>query len=278
MKNIIKLYFTFLVAGLLFSCKKNVSEISYVGGTEPVLSANSTGNIPLSFANKDNEAIRLSWTNPDYQFSTGTSSHDVSYKVEIDTTGANFTNPNKKVLGLSKELSISMTQNELNDYLLNQLNLVAGISHNIEFRVIASLVNNSLPLASNVLKYTVTPYAIPPKVAPPASGELFITGGATPAGWMTDGDPDNASQKFTQVSPTMYVINSINLTGGQSYLFVPDYGNWGAKYGFAGNSNQNNTAGDDLAASGGDILAPAASGLYKVEVDFQRGKFILTKL
>jgi starch-binding outer membrane protein SusE/F len=278
MNNIIKLSFTFLIAGALFSCKKNVSKISYEGSTDPVLSANRTTTIPLSFATKDNEAITLNWTNPNYQFSTGTSSHDVSYKVEIDTTNANFTNPNKKVIGISRDLSLTMTQTELNDYLLNQLNLVAGIPHNIEFRVVASLINNSLPTISNVLKYTVTPYAIPPKVTPPSTNELFITGAATPAGWMSGGDPDNAAQKFTRVSPTLYVLNSINLNADASYLFVPNYGDWGAKYGFAGSNNANNVNGDDLAASGGDMKSPPAAGAYKIEVDFQRGKFTLTKL
>jgi hypothetical protein len=155
MNNIKKLSFTLLVAGALFSCKKNVSEVTYENATAPVLSANRTTTIPLSFATKDNEAVTLNWTNPNYQFSTGTSSHDVSYKVEIDTTNATFTNPNKKVIGLSRDLTLSMTQSELNDYLLNQLNLVPGIPHNIEFRVVASLVNNTLPQTSNVYNYSI---------------------------------------------------------------------------------------------------------------------------
>lgn len=278
MKHLLKLSFTFLAALVLFSCKKNVSTISYEGGTEPVLSASRTGTIPLTFATASSEAIKLTWTNPAYRFSTGFSSQDVSYKVELDTTGANFTNPAKKVIGLSKELTLTMTQSELNDYMLNQLNLVPGIPHNIEFRVISSLVGNALPLTSNVLKYTVTPYAIPPKVTPPASGKLFITGGATPASWMGGGDPELASQQFTKVSETLYVLNSITLTGGGSYLFVPVYGDWGNKYGFTGNGNENNVTSDDFKAAGNDIKAPAATGTYKIEVDFQRGKFTATKL
>jgi hypothetical protein len=76
----------------------------------------------------------------------------------------------------------------------------------------------------------------------------------------------------------LYVLNSIALNGGQSYLFVPLYGDWNAKYGGVGANNTNNVNGDDFRANGGDLLAPPVSGNYKIEVDFQRGKFTVTKL
>ncbi|HEU4471204.1 MAG TPA: SusE domain-containing protein [Flavisolibacter sp.] len=279
MKNLIKFFLIILGSAFFFSCEKKLSEVTYEGGTEPVLSANRTTTIPLSFATKDDQAIALSWTNPDYKFSTGPSSHDVAYLVEIDTTGANFTNPARKSIGVARDLSLSLTQDQLNGYLLNDLNLVPGMVHNIEIRVTASLgTNSALPLRSNVLKYTVTPYAIPPKVTPPASGKLFVTGSATPGNWMGGGDPELASQRFTQVTPTLYVLNSIALNGGQSFLFVPVYGDWNNKYGFTGNGNENNVVSDDFRAGGNDIKAPAVSGNYKIEVDFQRGKFTVTKL
>ena len=71
-------------------------KIYYEEGTAPVLTANRTSTIPLSFATQDNEAIKLNWTNPDYKFTTGVSSQNVTYLIEIDTTGANFTNPNRQ--------------------------------------------------------------------------------------------------------------------------------------------------------------------------------------
>lgn len=277
-KKLVSLLLSSFLLAFLWSCEKKESKIFYEGGTAPVLTASRTGNIPLAFATKDQEAIKLNWTNPNYQFTTGISSQNVSYQVEIDTTGANFTNPGKKVLALTNDLSLSITQEQLNDYLLNQLQLKAGMSHNIEMRVKSSLASNAVPLYSNVMKFTVTPYAIPPKVTPPASGKLFITGAATPAGWMGGGDAELASQKFNQVSPTMYVLPSIALKGGESYLLVPVYGNWDNKYGALGANNSNNPDGDDFKAGGGDLKAPAASGNYKIQVDFQRGKFTLTKL
>lgn len=279
MKISFKIFAAFLLAGVFFACKRNISDVNYQGGTAPTLSADRTGTIPLSFVNQNNEAIKLMWTNPAYQFSTGVSSQDVSYLIEIDTTGANFKNPARKQIIVAKDMSVTITQSDFNGYLLNDLNLRADMPHNIEIRITSRLANNSVPLTSNVLKYTVTPYSIPPKVAPPASGKLFITGSATPASWQCGcGEPELTSQQFTQVSPTDYVINSITLTGGGSYLFIPVYGSWSEKYGYSGSNNANNVNGDDLKYQGGDILAPAVSGNYKIEVDFQRGKFIVTKL
>lgn len=267
-----------LLTTTIWSCKKDENKIYFTGGTAPVLSANKTA-INLSFVNKNQEAIKLLWTNPNYKFTTGLSSQTVAYVIEIDTTGANFTNPNKKSISLSSDLSISFTQGDFNDFLLNQLVLKPGIPHNIEIRVTSTLNPNSVPLTSNVLKYTVIPYAIPPKVAPPASGKLYITGSATPASWQCGcNEPELLTQKFTQVSPTLYVLPSIALTGGGSYLLLPVYGSWSAKYGGTAANNKNDVNGDDFKDGGNDLLAPSVSGNYKIEVDFQRGKFTVTKL
>lgn len=255
------------------SCTKDENQLVYEGGTEPVLSA-SSNTITLSFATSAQQAIKLMWTNPNYQFNTGVSSQDVNYHVEIDKGGANFGSANKQTVVVSKDLFLSLTVGQLNDYLLNQLLLAPNVQKEIEIRVKASLANSATTLISNTLKYNVTPYAIPPKVTPPATGKLFIVGSATPGGW-TNPVP-TPSQEFTQVSPTLYTIN-VALSGGNSYLWLPENGVW-TKYGGVGANNSNDPIEGDFKAEGGDMIAPAASGNYKIEVDFQRGKYKLTKL
>lgn len=287
MKKFIKIFsHLFLLAMVVTSCKKEENKIYYEGGTNPVLTAvtnSGTPEVTMGFATQSENAVTFNWTNPDYKFTTGVSSQDVSYTLEIDTAGANFTNPNKKTVVLSKLLTLKLTQSELNDYMLNQLVLAPSIPHTLEIRVKSSLVNNSAVLISNVVTLTVTPYTIPPKVNPPAASTLYITGSATPASWMGGGDPEVLSQKFTKVSETIYEL-TVNLNGGASYLFVPRYGNWSAlppdpeKYGFTGANNSNNVNGDDFKPFGGDMLSPAASGTYKIVVDFQRGKFTVTRI
>ncbi len=276
MKRYLKFLSAVLAIVIFAGCEKDENKIMYEGGTPPALTANKSGTIALAFVNQDQEAVRLMWTNPEYKFTTGINSQDVNYQVEIDTTGANFTNPNKKVISVSKDLSLTMTQGELNDYLLNELVLLPGMPHNIEMRVSSFLGSNAVKLTSNVLKFVVTPYAIPPKVPPPASGQLFIVGSATPGGW--NNPVPVPSQEFTKISNTLYEIASINISAGGSYLFLPVNGDWSAKYGALGANNTNNPNGDDFKPGGGDMLAPSVAGNYKIQVDFQRGKFTLTKL
>jgi len=274
MKKIVNQLMLFCgLAFFLAACEKDENRITYLGGETPVLSANKTNVIPLTYLTKDQEAVRFSWTNPNYKFTTGISSQDVSYTLEIDTAGANFGSAHIKRVSINKDLSISFTQSQFNDFLLNQLELSTGRTYNMEIRVISNLVNNNAKLISNTMSFQATPYAIPPKVTPPAGGQLFMVGSATPGGW--NNPVPTPSQQFTQVSPTLYEL-TITLNGG-SYLFLPINGFWGAKFGGLGANNTNNPDGDDFKPEGGDLAAPAAPGTYKVTVDFQRGKFSLVR-
>jgi len=280
MKNIVKQIFLLAaIVTTLASCKKDENKSYFLGGTAPVLTASST-TLPLTFATKDNLAITFSWTNPNYQLASGISSQDVSYILEIDTTGSNFTNPNRQTVAISKDLSVSFTQSVFNDYLLNQLVLKPGVPHNVEVRVKSS-ISSAVPLNSNVLKFVVTPYAIPPKVAPPTTGHLYIVGSATPGGdahgW--DNPVPVPSQEFTQISPTLYEI-TIALFGGKEYLFLPLNGDWSHKYACKNNpaGTTPNTGGDFGYDFNDNFPGPTATGNYKIQVDFQRGKFTVTKL
>lgn len=274
MKKILNILFFSSILALFFgACKKDEYKNYFEGSTAPVLST-TANTVKLSYATASEEAVKFTWTNPNYVFTTGVSSQSVNYVLEIDTTGANFTNPNKKSISISQELSLSLTVAEFNDYLLNQLVLKPGMNHNLDVRVKASLANGAVPVYSNVLKLTATPYSIPPKVAVPGSGKLYLVGSASPGGW--NNPVPVPSQEFTKVSETLYEL-TIALSGGNSYLFLPVNGDWGVKYGAMGANNSNNPDGDDFKPGGGDMLAPSTSGTYKIVVDFQRGKFSVTK-
>jgi hypothetical protein len=277
MKKVFQYSVLALMLGSGFTaCKKDEQRVFFDGGTPSLLSASQQTSIPLSFMTKDNEAVTFSWTNPDYKFTTGLSSQNVTYLWQMDTAGANFTNPKRKEISIANDLSRTFTQNEINDFMLNQLELAVGIPHDMEFRLISSIAGSSpTSLVSNVVKLKATPYAIPPKVNPPASGRLFMVGNATPGGW--NNPVPVPSQEFTQVSPTVYEL-TLNLAAGNSYLFLPVNGSWDQKYGCLGSNNTNNPDGDDFRPGGGDMLAPAPGGNFKVQVNFQQGKFKLTRL
>jgi hypothetical protein len=269
MKHIFKLVlFSMMIAGLFTSCNKDENKVLYSGGTPPVLTASSTAPMVLLIANKNNQAISFNWTNPNYYFNTGISSQDVTYTVQFDTTGSNFTNPNMGQKSISKDLTVSFTVKDLNTILLG-MGLAENVPHNMEIRVRSTMANSSAPLYSNVIKIVITPYL---DVVYPVPTKLYITGSATPGNWMGGGDPELVSQRFTKVGSSRFEI-TITLSANNSFLFVPVYGDWGNKYGFIGANNANNVNGDDFMPNGGDMKAPAATGSYKVSVDFKSGKW-----
>lgn len=257
----------------MWSCKKEETKI-YLESNDPVtLTASSTAPLVLMQSNAGKTAVSFSWTNPNYRFTTGPSSQNVTYTLQVDTTGASFTNPNRQEVAISKDLGVTYTVKDLN-ILLGKMNLQENMPHQLEFRVKAA-INGSAPVYSNVVKMTVTPY-LDVAVALPASGKLYITGSATPGSWMGGGDPELASQRFTKVNSTQYEI-VLPLSAGNSFLFVPVYGDWSNKYGYDGSNNSNNVYGDNFKVNGGDMKAPPETATYKITVNFKTGKYTVVK-
>lgn len=277
MKLIIsKLFFISAIALMLSSCKKDQAQQFYEGGTAPKLSASVSTTIPLAYATKDQQGVVFSWLNPNYQFINGISSQDVAYTLEIDKTGNNFAGANKIAVSIAKELSVTYTQDQFNT-LIAGLNLTVGTAASIDVRLKASMNGNAATLlTSNTLVFSVTPYNPPPKVAIPSLGVLYLVGSATAGGW--NNPVPTPSQQFTQVSTTLYTI-TVSLTGGQEFLFLPKNGDWGHK--FACNKSVSPPSGETGGVFGYDFNdnfpGPAASGTYKIDVDFQKGIYTLTK-
>ena len=266
---------------LLGACKKDESKVTFTGGSAPVLTASQSDSIPLPLTDSTSTAVTFSWTNPNYMYSDGVSSQNVTYYLEIDTLGANFSSPNMKTVSFTSTVSTSYTVSALNALLSNGLVLNTGEQHHIQVRVQAFIAPFTLgssigALYSDTLNFAVTPYAIPPAVTPPASGTLYITGSATPDGWMVGGSPSSvAGQQMVQVSPTLYTI-TMQLIGGQQFLVVPVAGDWTNKY--ATSDANSPVTGDTFGYNlGSNFNGPLASGKYTVTFNFQTGSYTITQ-
>lgn len=281
MKNKLKLLLGSLFIALAFSsCEKDENKVYFEGGTAPVLTASSTAALVLLPANQGNLAIKFNWTNPNYQFNTGISSQDVSYILQVDTTGANFKSPSIQEVSIAKELTKSFTVKELNT-VLTKLEMKENIPHNIEFRIKSTLINSSVPLYSNVVKVVITPY-LDVAIPIPATGQLFITGSACASDW-TNNPP--LAQKLTQVSITEYTI-TMNFVPGKEYKFLTTLNQWqpqyGAKTGAGGTASggelglNNNTPAYPSDPS--SVPTPALAGTYKITLNFKTGRYTVVKL
>jgi hypothetical protein len=257
---------------VLWGCKKDENQIFFEGGKSPVLTSTAAATVVLDIANKDNVFSTFRWTNPNFQFTTGNSSQDVTYTLQVDTSTAASTFASSKMqeVVISKDLSRSFTVKEFNT-ILAKLGLAENVAKGIDIRIKAT-IGSAVPVYSNVIKMTVTPYL---DVIYPVPANLFITGSATPLNWQCGcaSDGTGATQRFTKINAYTFEL-TITLNGGQSYLLLPVYGSWSAKYGGAGSANNsNNVNGDDFRPNGSDLLAPPTTKSYKITVDFKTGKF-----
>lgn len=273
-------FITSILAGAVIvfgSCKREIVEVTYKSGTAPVLTASASDTISLLPADSSNTAVTFNWTNPNYMFSTGVSTFDVSYNLEVDTLGANFGSANKQTVSIISDLSTSFTVTAFNALVANGLGLSYGHPHHIQTRIKSFITNGdtgAVALYSNALDFVVTPYAPPPKITPPATNTLYIVGSATAGGWDNPIDKvDPATQEFTQVSPTEYTI-TIPLIGGGEYKLISVNGSWTDQWSVATQDTYPN--GGPFVFNGNNCIAPAASGTYTIDVNFQTGIFTVT--
>lgn len=266
-----------ILATIFFTaCEKNIEGggniATYSNGKLPVLAASAATVAPVA-ADSNKVALTLSWTNPEYSID----SNSVKYIVEIDSTNRNFAKSVTRTVTGTR--SMSMLAKELNSILLG-FGFAFNTAYDIDVRVISSYPNNNERLVSNTLKLRVTPYKIPPKVALPTSGRLFLVGDASDGGW--NNPVPVPSQEFSRLDETTFA-GVFNLKAG-SYLILPINGDWGQKYALTNNGVPGIANGGDFVyygpgVGGGDNFpSPATSaGLYKIVVDFQTGKFTVTQ-
>ena len=282
MKKIVYL-FLFAILILANSCKKQEETAYFKGGTNPILTAisNSGGAvIDLIPADSTKTALSVSWTNPEYMFNNGVSSLNVAYLLEIDTVGSNFSYAKRAQIGISQSTDIDLSGTNFNSYLTNLMGLDTSFSHQLEIRILAYIVTSGAgadTLFSNVLKFTAKPYYPPPLITPPASGNLYIVGDATPGGWPPFSNDPNI-QKFTKITGTLYEL-TININANGEYKFVEIPGQWDKQWSIKTEpaAGAPETLSGKLFFNGGNGRAPSQGGSYKVTVDFQTGKYTFIK-
>ncbi len=270
------------LAGLasLASCNKQQAIVTFEGGTAPVLTATTTDSIPLPLSDTTATAVTFSWTNPNYQYSDGISSMDVTYYLEFDTT-TSFNSSIMATVGLSSSLRQTYSVAQLNAIVANQMGLSTGNPHTLDVRVESFLqpfTSTSAPvgvLNSSPLTYTVIPYMPPPAVKPPPNDSLYIVGAAVVADNWANPIPaaDVASEAFTELSPTHYQI-TIALAGGAEYKLICQNGSWTNQWSVASTDTEPN--GGAFIFNGANCITPTSSGTYRIDVNFQSGIFTVT--
>lgn len=250
----------------LIACKKEGDLAVYAPGTTVSIST-STNAVAAAPADSLKTALTVSWTSPKYSVDSST----VKYIVEIDSSGRNFSKAVAKTV--TGSLSASYTAKELNNLLLGY-GFSFGVAYDMDIRVTSSYANNNEQLKSATVKVKMTPYKIPPKVTPPASGRLFLVGSATAGGWSNP--VPTPTQEFSKIDSVTYA-GVFDLTGGNEFLILPVNGDWSHKYSVADKSVSGLNAGGNFGYDLSDnIPGPGTTGKYLIKLDFQAGRFTVT--
>lgn len=267
MKKIIKHTLYFMAAAIILAaCDKVAGLPHFDNGMAPTVSSNTMTLAPAPADSLDT-VLTISWSSPHY----ATDSSSVKYVIEMDSSGRDFSNAFMREV--SGALKTSFTAKELNDMLL-AWGFDFNVAYPVDLRVISSYANNNEQYRSGTVTITMTPYKVPPKVQPPASGTLFLVGSATNGGW--DNPVPVPTQQFAQLDSVTYG-GVFDLTGGNQYLILPVNGNWDHKYAVADNTISGLSEGGDFGADLSDNFpGPANSGKYAILVDFQHGTFKVT--
>jgi len=267
MRSIIN--FVVLLTGVAFftACEKVEDLPNYNLGNPVVLSASAT-TIAFQAADSDKTALTLNWTFPHY----ATDSANMKYIVEIDSTGRNFAGEVTRIV--TKKLSTSFTAKELNNILLGY-GYAFNVAVDMDVRVTSSYLNNNEKFISNTVKIKMTPYKVPPKVALPASGRLFIVGDASTFGWTNDATPPfPPDREFSRINETTWG-GIFYMTGGGGYKLLQTQGDWSTQF---HQVSGNALSGTFEQKDADPAFSSPSAGWYKIIFDFQAGKYTLTAL
>jgi starch-binding outer membrane protein SusE/F len=265
MKNFIKNIVAILFIGCaIASCDKSNDLMVASNGNAVTLSSSVATLVPLP-ADSNKISLTFNWTSPNYAQETSL----YKYVLQIDSAGRNFSKAASKTF--TGILTTSFTAKDINSIAL-AYGFNFNVAYDMDARVISSYGNNNEQYTSNTVKIKYTPYKVPPKVALPTTGKLFLVGDASQGGW--NNPVPVPTQEFSQLDETTYA-GVFNLVGGKNYLVLPLNGDWGHKFSIADGS---------LAPAAGDFgydlptnfNGPATSGWYIIKLDFQKGKYAVT--
>jgi len=239
----------------------NVAQVTITPYADPSKLTSEKTTVTGSSATSTTHSNTFDWS-PAFPGYSGV----VNYVIQYDSAGKNFASP-KQIAGFggNSVFTANLNQADMNTTGLSS-GIASGATGKVYYRVKATAANGAIAY-SNTVSVTITTFS-------PVPANLFITGDATPGGWMVGngvGVPV-PSQQFVKLDAYKFSI-TIGLTGGKSYLFLPVNGDWSHKYGGVGAGNTNNVNGDDFKPEGNDLKAPATTGIYKIVVDFQTNKF-----
>ncbi len=269
MKKILNFLAVFAVLGvLIFSCQKKVGDLPFYSTGAPIELKASSATIAAAPQDSNSTVLTINWTDPKYPQKNP---NGIKYIIQIDSAGRQFSKAH--TITVNDTMQYAFTAKYLNSVMLDY-GFQFNKPYSVDFRIISSYENNNDQQYSNIVTIKMTPYKVPPKIQLPPTDQLYLVGDATIGGW--NNPVPVPTQVFSRIDETTYA-GIFNLKQGGEYLILPVNGDWSQKYAIPNKS----LPGIDVGGTFGFGLndnwkAPAASGWYKITLDFQTGKYTVT--
>lgn len=240
-----KLYLViFIVFASLISCsKEDQATISRERVAPQIINPTSGTSLEIT-ADNLSDTITFTWSKAEYGVST-----EITYTIQVDSTGRDFANPVS--LGSTNGEALSITLESLNSTLIDDLGISVNEVSLLDIRITAS-INNKFKEVSALNTLTVTTYKLVQQDSP---ASLWLPGGYQ--NWIPATAPTIYAISETEFEGFVY----INAGTGFKFTSHPDWDH--INYGYSGTPGLLST--DGLA----DGLALDEAGYYKFYVNVE---------
>lgn len=260
MKKILNLSLISLLFFSVMSCSDDDAKTTATGNSAPVLISPEDGTaVVLTEGLDNNPALTLVWNHGDYDVAT-----EINYTVEIALSDTDFAAPIEAGKTTNRVFTLNVSQ-------LNKIAKDAGIAAaeagSLDVRVTSALgMNNDLPMVSNVLTITVTPFEATVPVDPVDPTLFFV--GAPQAYYGTSAwTPENGiPMRYIGDGTTKVFEAYVKVNAGDGFKFTSalswSEGNYGTIGGAQDGNLENGGGSSDIKVAETD-----GPGLYYVQVD-----------
>lgn len=222
----------------------NTITINVTPFNDPSVFATSATSITGTLATAADNALTFSWT-PSFNGYTGA----VTYSIQYDTAGSNFSSPGSVAVGTSV-YSKAMTIGEMNQLALDE-KVIGGTRGKLVFRLKAVTALGATSF-SNAVSVSIKSYV--------SIINMYLVGSLN--GWDINAPLQMIADKGPGRSNKVY-YSYVWMNSGDAFKFVKTVGDWGSAYGNAGVSGAGFATGYN---QGGDFSI-TSSGVYRLTID-----------